>query len=140
VFSLLQEGTRVVSGTHSLGELLGSSHIVDHNNFINPNKLSEDIMRCISSVYCTLSRGSTSTTSTCFPASPVSSNASTIFSSKFNYEDKWSLNGASEDHFLNHCQDQDNVLPCGVVVIEALRVHLDDGSFGYAALMLQNFR
>ncbi|KAG7590366.1 Ternary complex factor MIP1 leucine-zipper [Arabidopsis suecica] len=137
-----REGTRVVSGNHSLGELLGSSHIVDHSNLINPNKLSEDIMRCISSVYCTLSRGSTSTNSTCFPASPVSSlsNASTIFSSKSNYDDKWSLNCASEDHFLNHCQDQGNVLPCGVVVIEALRVHLDDASFGYAALMLQNFR
>lgn len=142
LFFLFQEGTREISGNHSLGELLGSSHVVDDQNFINPNKLSEDIMRCISSVYCTLSRSSTSRNSTCFSASPVStiSNSSSVFSSKSNYDDKWSQHCASEDQSLNQCQDQGNVLPCGVVVIEALRVHLDDGSFSYAALMLQNFR
>ncbi|KAL1190011.1 hypothetical protein V5N11_033319 [Cardamine amara subsp. amara] len=112
-----REGSRVVSSNHSLGELLGSSHIVDHNDHINPNKLSEDIMR-----------------------SSSLSNSSTIFSSKSNYDDKLSPHCASEDQLLNHCQDQDNVLPSGVVVIEALREHLDDGSFGYAALLLQKFR
>lgn len=136
VYCYLQEGSREVSGNHSLGELLGSSHIVDRN-LVNPNKLSEEIMRCICTVYCTLSRSSMKTNSNCFSASPVStmSNSSTVFSSKSAYDDKWSLHCASEEHhLLNHSQDQGNV------VIEALRVHLDDGSFGYAALMLQNFR
>ncbi|CAH2067614.1 unnamed protein product [Thlaspi arvense] len=138
-----REGTKEVSGNKSLGELLGSSHIVDDPNFINPNKLSEDIMRCISSVYCTLSRSSTTRrNSACFSASPLSSvsNSSTIFSSKSNHDDKWSLHCASEDHLMNHSQDQGSVLPCGAVVVEALRVYLDDGSFGYAARLLQNFR
>ncbi|CAG7904791.1 hypothetical protein BRARA_G03458 [Brassica rapa] len=134
----LREGTREVSVKQSLGELLGSSLIVDdHNNLINPNKLSEDIMRCISSVYCTLSRCSSTRrdSSACFSASPLSSlsNSSTIFSSK---SEKWSLHCASEDH----SQDQGNVLPCGALVIDALKVHLDDSSFSYAALMLQKFR
>ncbi|XP_022544970.1 uncharacterized protein BNAA07G32940D isoform X2 [Brassica napus] len=134
----LREGTREVSVRQSLGELLGSSLIVDdHNNLINPNKLSEDIMRCISSVYCTLSRCSSTRrdSSACFSASPLSSlsNSSTIFSSK---SEKWSLHCASEDH----SQDQGNVLPCGALVIDALKVHLDDSSFSYAALMLQKFR
>ncbi|KAJ4883942.1 hypothetical protein Rs2_34035 [Raphanus sativus] len=138
----LREGTREVSGKQSLGELLGSSHIVDdHNNFINPNKLSEDIMRCISSVYRTLSRSSSTRrdSSACFSASPLSSlsNSSTIFSSK---SEKWSLHCASEDHLMNHSQDQGNVLPCGAFVVDSLKVHLDDSSFSYAALMLQNFR
>lgn len=138
---VFQEGTREVSGKQSLGELLGSSHIVDdHNNLINPNKLSEDIMRCISSVYCTLSRSSSTRrdSSACFSASPSSlSNSSTIFSSK---SEKWSLHCASEDHLMNHSQDQGNVLPCGALVVDALKVHLDDSSFSYAALMLQKFR
>ncbi|KFK42086.1 hypothetical protein AALP_AA2G209200 [Arabis alpina] len=131
-----REGTREVSGNHSLGELLGSTHLVD-KNLVNPNKLSEEIMRCICSVYCTLSSSSMKTNSTCFSASPVStmSNPSTIFSPKSKCDDKWSWHCASEDHqLLNQSQDQGNV------VIEALRVQLDDGSFGYAALMLQNFR
>lgn len=144
---VFQEGTREVSCKQSLGELLGSSHIVDdHNNLINPNKLSEDIMRCISSVYCTLSRSSSTRrdSSACFSASPLSSlsNSSTIFSSK---SEKWSLHCASEDHLMNHSQDQGNVLPCGALVVDALvvdalKVHLDDSSFSYAALMLQKFR
>ncbi|XP_024008379.1 uncharacterized protein LOC18007989 isoform X2 [Eutrema salsugineum] len=137
-----REGVREVSGNQSLGELLGSSHLVDDHNLVNPNKLSEDIMRCISSVYCTLSRSSTRKNSAYFSASPLSSvsNSSTIFSSKSNYDDKRSLHFASDDHLMNHSLDQGNLLPCGALVIEALKVHLDDGSFSYAALMLQNFR
>lgn len=41
---------------------------------------------------------------------------------------------------MNHSQDHGNVLPCGALVVDALKVHLDDSSFSYAALMLQNFR
>lgn len=46
---------------------------------------------------------------------------------------------------MNHSQDQGNVLPCGALVVDALvvdalKVHLDDSSFSYAALMLQKFR
>ncbi|CAN8234374.1 unnamed protein product [Cochlearia groenlandica] len=137
-FSSSKEG---VSCNKSLGELLSSSsNIVDDdhiNEILNPNKLSEDIIRCISSVYCTFSRNQTRKSSACFSASsPLSSLSS---SSKSNYDDKWSFHCASEDHLLNQSQYQGNV-PCGVVIIDDLKVHLDDDSFSYAALMLQKFR
>uniref|UniRef100_A0A0D3DNS4 Uncharacterized protein n=1 Tax=Brassica oleracea var. oleracea TaxID=109376 RepID=A0A0D3DNS4_BRAOL len=48
-----QENTRYVYGHHTtLKDLLGSSHIVD--DMENPSRFSEEIMRCISSMYVTL--------------------------------------------------------------------------------------
>ncbi|CAN8292138.1 unnamed protein product [Cochlearia groenlandica] len=111
-----------VSGNHTtLGDLLGSTYIID--NVLNPSRLSEDILRCISSVYCTLS--SSSRNHSCLEASPSPSSVS----SKTSF-DRW-----------NPClgEIKEANVPRGVV-IESLKLHLDDGSFNCAALMLQNFR
>ncbi|XP_010529062.1 PREDICTED: uncharacterized protein LOC104806041 [Tarenaya hassleriana] len=120
-----REGRKRVSGHRSLGDLLGSSHIVD--NVINPNKLSEDIIRCISSVYCTLSSSTRTDSGSGFSVSPPSSLSSwSVFPSKAP-NDSWNL----------HCQEGN--VSSGIVV-ESLKIHLDDGSFNYTALMLQHFR
>ncbi|KAF8055704.1 hypothetical protein N665_1287s0003 [Sinapis alba] len=111
-----REKTRYASSNNhtTLGDLLGSSHIVE--NTVNPSRLSEEILRCISSVYVTLS--SKARTSSCLQASPSPSYVS------------W-----------NPClgENKETNVPRGVV-IESLKLHLDDSSFSHAALMLQNFR
>ncbi|CAF2105301.1 unnamed protein product [Brassica oleracea] len=49
---LTGENTRYVYGHHTtLKDLLGSSHIVD--DMENPSRFSEEILRCISSMYVT---------------------------------------------------------------------------------------
>ncbi|XP_010459800.1 PREDICTED: uncharacterized protein LOC104740801 isoform X3 [Camelina sativa] len=118
-----REKTRYVSGNHTtLGDLLGSSHIVD--NVVNPSRLSEDILRCICSVYCTLScKARTSSCLQAFASSPSSVSSKTTF-------DSWNLR-QEERREANVPRS---------VVIESLELHLDDGSFNHAALMLQNFR
>lgn len=107
-----REKTRYVSGNNhtTLGDLLGSSHIA--NEIVNPSRLSEEILRCISSVYVTLS------SSSCLRPSPSPSYVS------------W-----------NPClgESKEASVPRGVV-IESLKLQLDDTSFNHAALMLQNFR
>ncbi|KAJ0257506.1 DUF547 domain-containing protein [Hirschfeldia incana] len=113
-----REKTRYVSGNHTtLGDLLGSSHIVE-NIIVNPSKLSEEILRCVSSVYATLS--SRARTSSCLQPSPTSPS----------YVSSW-----------NPClgEIKEANAPRGVV-IESLKLQLDDSSFNHAALMLQNFR
>nr|VDC66276.1 unnamed protein product [Brassica rapa] len=108
-----REKTRYVSGNHTtLGDLLGSSNIVD-DDMVNPSRLSEEILRCISSVYVTLSTKAR-TSSSPSPSSYVSWNPC-----------------------LGEIKEAD--VPRGVV-IESLKLHLDDSSFNHAALMLQNFR
>ncbi|WZZ43161.1 hypothetical protein YC2023_039420 [Brassica napus] len=63
------ENTRYVYGHHTtLKDLLGSSHIVD--DMENPSRFSEEILRCISSMYVTLS--GRARTSSCLQASPSS--------------------------------------------------------------------
>ncbi|CAH2036669.1 unnamed protein product, partial [Thlaspi arvense] len=117
-----REKTRYVSANHiTLGDLLGSSHTVD--DIVKPSRLSEDILRCISSVYCTLS--SKARINSCLVASPSPSSVS----SKTTF-DSW-----------NPCLEasKEANVPRGVV-IETLKLHLDDGSFNQAALLLQNFR
>ncbi|EOA39186.1 hypothetical protein CARUB_v10012153mg [Capsella rubella] len=118
-----REKTRYVSGNHTtLGDLLGSSHIVD--NTVNPSRLSEDILRCICSVYCTLStKARTSSSLQAFSSSPSSVSSKTTF-------DSWNS---------RHEERREANVPHGVV-IESLELHLDDGSFNHAALMLKNFR
>uniref|UniRef100_A0A1J3IAF3 DUF547 domain-containing protein n=1 Tax=Noccaea caerulescens TaxID=107243 RepID=A0A1J3IAF3_NOCCA len=115
-----REKTKCVSSNHTtLGDLLGSSHIVD--NIVNPSRLSEEILRCIASVYCALSSNSCCLQD--FSSSPSYLSSKTTF-------DSW-----------NPClgEIKEAKVPRGVV-IESLKLHIDDGCFNYAALMLQNFR
>ncbi|CAH8389970.1 unnamed protein product [Eruca vesicaria subsp. sativa] len=116
-----REKSRYGSGNHTtLGDLLGSSHIVE--NIVNPSRLSEEILRCISSVYVTLSSRAR-TSSSLQPSPSPSPSSKTSFDS------------------CNPCLGdiKEANVPRGVV-IESLKLHLDDTSFNHAALMLQNYR
>ncbi|KAG2320351.1 hypothetical protein Bca52824_013564 [Brassica carinata] len=91
--------------SHYLGDLLGLSHIVD--DMENPSRFSEEILRCISSIYVTLS--GRARTSSCLQAPPSSKTRS----------DSW-----------NTClgDSKEANAPRGVV-IESLKLHLDDSCF-----------
>ncbi|KAF3555502.1 hypothetical protein F2Q69_00013909 [Brassica cretica] len=107
-----KENTRYVYGhLTTLGDLLGSSHIVD--DMENPSRFSEEILRCISSTYVTLS--GRARTSSYLQASP---------SSKTRF-DSW-----------NPClgDSKEANAPRGVV-IESLKLHLDDSCFNIYELL-----
>ncbi|CAF2107998.1 hypothetical protein HID58_080911 [Brassica napus] len=106
------ENTRYVYGHHTTPkDLLGSSHIVD--DMENPSRFSEEILRCISSMYVTLS--GRARTSSCLQASP---------SSKTRF-DSW-----------NPClgDSKEANAPRGVV-IESLKLHPDDSCFNIYELL-----
>ncbi|KAJ4880052.1 hypothetical protein Rs2_37106 [Raphanus sativus] len=105
VFSTKKNKRYVYAHHTTFGDLLGSSHIVD--DMENPSRFSEEILRCISSMYITLS--GRARTSSCIQASP---------SSKTRF-DSW-----------NPCLGdiKEANAPRGVV-IESLKLHLDDSCF-----------
>ncbi|XP_041017679.1 uncharacterized protein LOC121259929 isoform X2 [Juglans microcarpa x Juglans regia] len=98
------------------------------NSFNSPDRLSEDIVRCISSIYCKLANRPPNHLG--LPASPISSlSSSTICSSK-NPCDSWSPHGN---------EDKEDVGPYAAMV-EVLNICLDDDSYNFTVKMLQNFR
>ncbi|XP_037493658.1 uncharacterized protein LOC105635145 isoform X2 [Jatropha curcas] len=122
------------SGRRSLADHLGSSCLV---NSRTPDGLSEDILKCISSIYCRLANPPHSSGG--LPSSPPSSlSSSSIFSSR-NPCDNWSPQ-YSEDTILR-CQGlkEEGGGPYAAMV-EVMKIYLDDDSFNYAAVMLKNFR
>lgn len=119
--------------SRSLGDHLGASRIDSSLN--TPDRVSEDIVRCISSIYCKLA---TPQAQAALSASPTSSlSSSSIFSSK-NPSDSWSPH-CNEDATTHYQGFKDNNGPY-TTMIEVLKICLDDDSFNYAAQMLQNFR
>ncbi|KAL7085741.1 hypothetical protein ACP275_14G297900 [Erythranthe tilingii] len=119
----------------SLADHLGNSRIDDALVF--PDRLSEDIIKCISSIYCKLA----------YPARThkglsVSSNSSFCSSSTFsprNLSDSWSPR--CNDEVAEHCFEglkQENG-PYSAT-IEVLKICLDNETYNYAAIMLQKFR
>ncbi|KAJ4905499.1 hypothetical protein Rs2_09157 [Raphanus sativus] len=105
VFSTKKNKRYVYAHHTTLGDPLGSSHIVD--DMENQSRFSEEILRCISSMYITLS--GRARTSSCIQASPSSK-------TRFN---SW-----------NPClgDSKEANAPRGVV-IESLKLHLDDSCF-----------
>lgn len=125
---------RKINSRHrSLADHLGETH--NDSTLNTPDRLSEDIVRCISSIYCKLANPQTHTCSSASPASSLSS--SSIFSSK-NPCDSWSPH-CNEDATMHHQGLKENSGPYATM-IEVLKICLDDDSFNYAAMMLQNFR
>lgn len=119
--------------SRSLGDHLGASRI--DSSLSTPDRVSEDIVRCISSIYCKLA---TPQAQAALLASPISSlSSSSIFSSK-NPSGSWSPH-CNEDATTHYQGFRDNNGPY-TTMIEVLKICLDDDSFNYAAQMLQNFR
>lgn len=130
----VQEKKNSYSRHQSLADHLGDS-LID-NKFNTPDKLSEDIVRCISSIYCKFANVPHANTG--LSASPISSlSSSSIFSSK-NPCDSWSPLCNEEEAANNHGLKEESGLHAAA--IEVLKICLDDDSFNFAAVMLQNFR
>ncbi|XP_031270184.1 uncharacterized protein LOC116128586 isoform X2 [Pistacia vera] len=120
------------SGHLSLADHLCASRL---ENYINtPERLSEDIVRCISSIYCKLASAPHSNAG--LSASPTSSlSSSSIFSSK-NPCDSWSPSYHEDASVHKGLKEERGPH----AAIEVLKIYLDEDSFNYAAEMLQNFR
>ena len=127
----LQDGMNADLGHHSLGEYFGAS-------LHTPDKLSEEIVQCISSIYCKIA--SPQSSSAGFSVSSTSSLSSTSTFSAQNLYDTWSPrcnDGATGHHRCKGLNEEDAPYAANV---EIVKICLDDGSFNYAASMLQNFR
>lgn len=103
-----------------------------------PDRLSEDIVRCISSIYCRLCNPLHSQLG--LAASPTSSlSSSSIFSSR-NPSDNWSPHCNGDAMFQRQLQGLKGESGPYDTMLEVLNIYLDDASFNYAATMLKNFR
>ncbi|XP_030513425.1 uncharacterized protein LOC115727353 isoform X1 [Rhodamnia argentea] len=120
-------------GHRSLADHLGAKDI----SLKTPERLSEDIVRCISSIYCKLADpthiqiGSS--------ASPTSSLSSSSIFSSHNHRDSWSPSRNEEIsvHQLRGLREESGRYGD---MVEVLKICLDDNSFKFAATMLQKFR
>uniref|UniRef100_A0A6N2K3A7 DUF547 domain-containing protein n=1 Tax=Salix viminalis TaxID=40686 RepID=A0A6N2K3A7_SALVM len=127
---------KVDSGRRSLADHLGASCLV--NDHDTPDRLSEDIVRCISSIYCRLCNPLHSQLGSA--ASPTSSlSSSSIFSSRNPY-DNWSPRCNGDAMFQHQLQGLKGESGPYDTMLEVLKICLDDGSFNYAATMLKKFR
>ncbi|WCJ44792.1 hypothetical protein M5689_025444 [Euphorbia peplus] len=123
------------SARRSLADHLGASCLLE--SFNTPDRLSEDILKCISSIYCRLANprhcqgGPLS-------SPPSSFSSSSIFSSR-NPCDNWSPQYSSEDAGVHHQGLKEEVGPYASMV-EVLKICFNDDSFNYASVMLKTFR
>ncbi|KAK3018191.1 hypothetical protein RJ639_002884, partial [Escallonia herrerae] len=123
-------------GHRSLADHLGTSDI--DNDLNRPDRLSENIVRCIASIYCRLANPTLSQAG--FSVSSTSSLSSSSTFSPKNLSDGWSPH--CNEEATAHCQYQGLKEGRGpyATMIEVLKICLDDDSFNYAARMLQIFR
>lgn len=133
----LQETKSAYFRHHSLADHLGNSRIDDAFNC--PDRLSEDIIRCISSIYCKLGDNPPRT----HKGHSVSSTSSFCSSSTFsprNLSGSWSPQ--CNDEVTEQCNFEGLKQDSGpyTAMVEVLKICLDDESYSYAATMLQRFR
>ncbi|KAF6160914.1 hypothetical protein GIB67_025449 [Kingdonia uniflora] len=121
----------------SLADHLGTS-LLDHVPE-TPDMLSENIIRCIASIYCRLANPPLPSDG--LTASPTSSLSSTNTFSPPDFHDNWSPQ-CSEESSVNPFQSEGVNVKNGpyAEMIEVPKIWLDDDRFNYAATMLQNFR
>ncbi|KAI3517064.1 hypothetical protein L1887_16271 [Cichorium endivia] len=122
----------------SLGDHLGTPST--ENTLVDgPDRLSEDLIRCISSIYCKLGDQNQS--------GPSVSSASSLSSSGTyctkNISDTWSpycTDGASWDSKNEGVKGVKEEKGPYADMIEVLKIGVDDDGFSYAARMLKKFR
>ena len=131
----LQDRENADPGHCSLADHLGASCFDDALK--SPDRLSEDIVRCMFSIYCKLANPTL--TRTGFSVSSSSSLSSSCTLSPLNRSDIWSPR--CNEEATGHCQFQ-GLKESGpyAAIVEVLKICLDDDSFNYAARMLQNCR
>lgn len=116
---------------HSLADHLRNSRIDDA--LIHPDRLSEDIIRCISSIYCKFvpsNKGFSSTSSFCSSSTFSPGDLSGSWSPLCNDE-------VTENSDIESLKQDNGPSP---TMVEVLKICLDDESYSYAATMLQKFR
>lgn len=125
-----------LSRHRSLADHLGNSRIDDA--LTCPARLSEDIIRCISSIYCKLAN-TMGTEKGCSASSTSSFCSSSTFSPR-NLSGSWSPQ-CNED-VTQSCDFDGPKQENGpyAAMVEVLKLCLDDESYSYAAVMLQKFR
>ncbi|XAR61479.1 hypothetical protein NMG60_11015919 [Bertholletia excelsa] len=119
----------------SLADHLGASCI--DKTSITPDRLSEDIVKCVSSIYCKLANPRTHAG---FSVSSTSSFSSSITFSPRNVSDSWSLHCNEEVIGHEQLQEFKGKGRPRASMIEVVKIRLDDDSFNYAARMLHKFR
>ncbi|CAI9777113.1 unnamed protein product [Fraxinus pennsylvanica] len=131
-----REKNNVYSPHRSLAYHLGNSRIDDALNY--PDRLSEEIIRCISSIYCKLANPTP--TQKGYSVSSTSSFCSSSTFSPRNLSGSWSpqCNDEVIDHYDFEGLKQEN--GPYAAMIEVRKICLDDESYNYAATMLQKFR
>ncbi|CAI9762965.1 unnamed protein product [Fraxinus pennsylvanica] len=120
----------------SLAYHLGNSQIDDILNC--PDRLSEDIIRCISSIYCKFANPKPAQKG--YSVSSASSFCSSSTFSPRNHSGSWSPQ-CNDEHLERRdfeCLKQENGPYAGM--IEIRKICLDNESYNYAATMLQKFR
>lgn len=117
----------------SLADHLGARDI----SLRTPERLSEDIVRCISSIYCKLADPTHIQVGS--SASPTSSLSSSSIFSSHNPRDSWSpsRNDEISVHQLQGLREESGRYGD---MVEVFKICLDDNSFKFAATMLQKFR
>ncbi|KAL7261497.1 hypothetical protein ACSBR1_000022 [Camellia fascicularis] len=123
-------------GHRSLADHFGASCIDEA--LYTPHRLSEDIVKCMSSIYCRLANP-TSTHAGFSVSSTSSLSSSSIFSPR-NVSDSWSPHCNGEATGLGQFQGFKRESIPHAAMIEVSKICVDDNSFNYAARMLQKFR
>lgn len=135
----MQDVQKSESGLRSLADHLGAS--IAEFIPMTPDRLSGEIVKCISSIYCKLAKPPLPQAQIGSSPSPASSLSSSSTFSARDPSDNWSPN----------CNDETTVNPCDLAglkekhapygeMIEIPTISVDDDTFNYAASMLQSFR
>lgn len=127
----LQDHEIAASGHRSLAGHLGAS-LID-STFDTPDKLSEDVVTCISSIYCKLANPPQ------IPAA-LSDSPTTSASSSSIFSSKHPCDSCNEDTSAVNLQGSAEDNGPYAATTEVLKISLDDENFNDAAIMLQNFR
>lgn len=130
----LQERKATRYSHRSLGDHLGTP-CTDNAPLDGPDRLSEDIIRCISSIYCKLGDQNQSQTRL---SGSSSSSSGTSYTK--NISDTWSPY-CNEDATWDNKQDSLKAERGPYAeMIEVLKINVDDDGFNYAAQKLKKFR
>lgn len=104
-----------------------------------PDRLSEEIVRCISCIYCKFANPEILPQKGSSVSSTSSSSSSSTFSPR-NLSGSWSSHHneeSTEQYDFEVCKDENRPYS---TMIEILKICLDDDSFNYATTMLHKFR
>ncbi|KAK1419690.1 hypothetical protein QVD17_28959 [Tagetes erecta] len=121
----------------SLGDHFGTS-CTDNAVLDGPDKLSEDIIRCISLIYCKL--GDQSQAQSGSLVSSASSLSSSCTNRTRNLSDTWSPYCSEQPTWDSKHDNLKDERGTYADTLEVLKINVDDDGFNYASRMLKKFR